>query len=472
MTIKSPAGKVYDVAADFSTRSNPNGPWSYGWLAPGPKPDPATFALYTASLDQPAKPIGSMSNPGSEQWEDVLADQHPYQQSPQKLEQIRNLRDCSPDRPVFISEYGLCSAIDLVRQVRHYEQIGQPDSLDARYYRDLLDKFMVDWQRFRMADTFGSPEEYFRQCVAKMAALRLQGLNAIRAESAVRGPQHDRHLRPRLLRRGHYGLRVPRAETRRHRRPVRRLCPAAAVPVRRAGQRLSRHEGAAGRRAGQRRRPAAGQYPVRLLVVGPDGRRLFEKTVTVTVADPRSNPPLAAPILHERIAVDGPSGRYRFLAAFEKGGAAAGGNVEFYVADPADMPKVETEIVRWGDDAGLDRWLAEHGIKTRPFAADRQDAREVILVGQQPAGGDAAWRSLARHIARGSTAVFLCPAVFAKANNPVGWTPLVNKGQLVNVGDWLYPHDPWTKKHPIFDGLPCGNLMDYVFYREVISGER
>ncbi len=159
--------------------------------------------------------------------------------------------------------------------------------------------------------------------------------------------------------------------------------------------------------------------------------------------------------------------------AFQKGGAAAGGNVEFYVADPADMPKVETEIVRWGDDAGLDKWLAEHGIKTRPFAADGQNAREVILVGQRPAGGDAAaWRSLAQHIARGSTAVFLCPSVFAKKDNPVGWVPLVNKGQLNTAGDWLYPHDPWTKKHPIFDGLPCGNLMDYIFYRELISNDR
>jgi hypothetical protein len=473
MTIKSPTGKVYDVAADFSTQSNPNGPWSYGWLASGPKPDPATFALYTASLDQPVKPVGSISNPGSAQWEDVLADLHPYQQSPQKLEQIRNLRDCSPKQPVFISEYGLCSAIDLVRQVRHYEQIGQPDSLDARYYRDLLDKFMVDWQRLRMADTFGSPEEYFRQCVAKMAALRVQGLNAIRANPRCVG-----HSMTGTYDHGFSGEGITASEFRELKpgatdalfdgfAPLRLCLFVEPVNVYR-GTNVQLDAVLANEDA-----LLPGKYPVRLLVVAPDGRRLFEKTVTVKVADPRSNPPLATPILHEQIAVDGPSGQYRFLAAFERGGAATGGNVEFYVADPAGMPKGETEIVRWGDDAGLDRWLAERGIKTRPFAADRQDAREVILVGQQPAAGDAAaWRGLARHIARGSTAVFLCPAVFAKGNNPVGWAPLANKGQFVSVGDWLYPHDPWTKKHPIFDGLPCGNLMDYVFYREVISGER
>ncbi len=473
LKIKSPEGKVYDVAADFSTRSNPNGPWSYGWLAPGPKPDPATFALYTASVDQPAKPVGSISNPDSREWEDVLADQHPYQQSPQKLEQIRSLRECSPKQPVFISEYGLCSAIDLVRQVRHYEQIGHPNSLDARFYRDLLDKFLVDWQRFQMADTFGSPEEYFRQCVAKMPALRLQGLNAIRANPRCVG-----HSITGTYDHGFSGEGATASEFRDLKPgatdalfdgfyPLRLCLFVEPVNVYR-GTKVQLKAVLANEDA-----MPPGKYPVRLRVVGPDGRRVLEKTVTVKIADPRSNPPLAASIFGEEIAVDGPSGQYRFLAAFEKGGAAAGGNVEFYAADPADMPKVETEIVRWGDDAGLDRWLAEHGIKTRPFAADRQDAREVILVGQQPAGGEAAaWRSLAQQVARGSTAVFLCPAVFAKANNPVAWAPLVNKGQLVNAGDWLYPHDSWTKKHPIFDGLPCGNLMDYIFYREVISGER
>jgi hypothetical protein len=28
--------------------------------------------------------------------------------------------------------------------------------------------------------------------------------------------------------------------------------------------------------------------------------------------------------------------------------------------------------------------------------------------------------------------------------------------------------DEWAKRHPIFDGLPSGGLMDYTFYREII----
>jgi hypothetical protein len=475
LTIKSPQGKVYNVASDFSTQSNPNGPWSYGWLAAGPKPDPATFTLYTSSVGQPAKSVGSLSNPDSREWEDVLADQHPYQPSPQKLEQIRNLRDCSPGQPVFISEYGLCSAIDLARQVRHYEQIGHPDSVDAQVYRGLFNQFMVDWQRLKMADTFANPEDYFRQCVAKMAALRLQGLNAIRANPRCVG-----HSVTGTYDHGFSGEGATASEFRDLKPgatdalfdgfyPLRFCLFVEPVNVYR-GTKVQLKAVLANEDV-----MLPGKYPVRLQLVGPGGLSALDKTVTVRINDPKTGrePPLAIPVFDGEVAVDGPSGTYRFLAAFQRGGAAAGGSVEFYVADPADMPKVETEIVRWGDDAGLDKWLAEHGIKTRLFAADGQSAREVILVGQQPVRGDAAaWRALLQHVARGSTVVFLSSEVFKKNDNLVGWVPLAHKGTLVIAGDWLYPHDSWTKHHPIFDGLPSGGMMDYTFYREVISDRR
>jgi hypothetical protein len=58
--------------------------------------------------------------------------------------------------------------------------------------------------------------------------------------------------------------------------------------------------------------------------------------------------------------------------------------------------------------------------------------------------------------------------VFAEENQPTRWVPVCNKGGLV-AGSDLYIRDEWTKKHPIFDGLPCGGLMDYTFYREIIG---
>ena len=133
------------------------------------------------------------------------------------------------------------------------------------------------------------------------------------------------------------------------------------------------------------------------------------------------------------------------------------------------MPKVETEVVLWGDDADLAKWLSAHGVKTRPFTPGAQNSREVILVGDRPAAGGAeAYRELARHIARGSNAVFLClDPVFRKGDNPTYWLPMVNKGAQVGLPLWVYHKDDWAKNHPIFDGMPAGCILDHTFYREM-----
>jgi len=75
---------------------------------------------------------------------------------------------------------------------------------------------------------------------------------------------------------------------------------------------------------------------------------------------------------------------------------------------------------------------------------------------------------LARRVARGCTAIFLSPDILAKGDQPTGWLPLANKGALATMRNWVYLKDEWTKRHPVFDGLPAGGLMDYTFYREII----
>ena len=40
---------------------------------------------------------------------------------------------------------------------------------------------------------------------------------------------------------------------------------------------------------------------------------------------------------------------------------------------------------------------------------------------------------------------------------------------MSNIARWLYHSDEWARRHPIFDGLPAGGLMDYGPYRELIG---
>jgi len=216
----------------------------------------------------------------------------------------------------------------------------------------------------------------------------------------------------------------------------------------------------------------AGEYPVRLQVVGPGMVRLLSKTVSVLVPETtaEAEPPLAIPFFDEEIALDGPTGHYRFLATMERGGAPTGGEATCYVSDPAEMPAVESEVVLWGEEPELASWLRDHQVRCRNYSDEAPAGREVILVGRTPpAPGDAAaWQDLARRIARGATAVFLCPEVFRKGDDPAGWLPLQARGTVKPIAGWLYLKDEWAKAHPVFDGLPAGGLMDYTYYREII----
>jgi len=473
-SIKSEGGQTFDPAKDYSTKENPNGPWSFGYLKAGDKPDVASFSLYKNGKVEGAKSsreIGSLSNPGSAVWEDVMADAHPYQSLPYGARVIHTLRNIGANgNPLFVSEGGMGSAVDLARMARHFEQWGKTYTDDAAYYRDKLDKFTADWDRWNLGDTFANPEDYFRQCLAWMADLRKLEVNALRSNPniigySLTGTQDQglsgeglttlfRELKPGTIDAVFDAW-----------YPLRWCLFVEPVQVYR-GQKARIEAILANEDALN-----PGDYPVRLQVVGPNNESVFDRKMTITIPDPKGKPEprFTLPVLNEEVVIGGPSGKYRFLAIFEKGAAAAGGCIEFYVADRAEMPKVETEVTLWGDDPELAKWLDTNGIKTRAFTPGVQTARELILVGRKPAAGEAeAFRELAKHIARGSQVVFLCPEVFQKDNDLTRWLPLAKKGGRNNLNLWLYHKDDWLKRHPIFDGLPAGCIMEHNFYRELI----
>ena len=372
---------------------------------------------------------------------------------------------------MFLSEYGIGSAMDLMHIVKHYEQLGKTEVEDAQLYRQWRDQFLADYKRYRMEDTFPRPEDFFAASLERMGAQRLLGLNAIRSNPNVIGHSITGTLDQGMTAEGLWTT-------------FRELKPGTTDAVfdgwaplrwclfvepvnvyRKTPVRLEAvlaNEDAL----------APGKYPAHLMVVGPTWARVWEKNVSVVIPERRSDsePPMVMPVVAEDVVIDGPSGKYRFLATFERGAAAAGGTAEFYVTDPADMPPVETEVVVWGEDPDLVKWLTGHGIRTRPFAAAPADARQVILVSGKPspAPDAAAFAELSRRVSRGSTAVFLTPDALAKGDQRTGWLPLANKGTIAGLPSWLYHKEEWCKRHPIFDGLPAGGLMDYAVYREII----
>ncbi len=440
-----------------------------GNAAPGPKPDASTFTRFAHGAA--ARSVGTLSNPGSVAWNDLLDDQHPYRRVPHTADIIRELRTLSGDgKPLFISEYGVGSAIDLRRVVGWYEQLGKADSEDGQFYRIQRDRFLDDWRRWQMADTFDRPEDYFEACLAKMADQRLQGFNAIRSNPNCVGYSLTgtvdqgmtgegltttfREFKPGTFEALHDGM-----------APLRWCLFAEPVNVyRKTRVRLEAvlaNEDVL----------SPGEYPIHVQVVGPGPTCVFEQHLNLTVPQPSANLESSWVIPVFAGAVDRRTCRTVSLAGHLRAGAAAAGRAAvFYVDDATQMPPVDGEVVLWGEDAPLQQWLVEHGIRVRPFRADPPAEREVILVSRAPQapGGAAEFGELARRVARGATAVCLCPEVFRRGDDPVGWLPLPQKGNLATMRSWVYLKDEWAKRHPIFAGLPAGGLMDLTFYRDLI----
>ncbi len=416
--------------------------------------------------------IGSISNPGSQVWEDILSDQHPYQRVPHTAQVIRTLRTLSGNgKPVWLSEYGIGSAIDLLRTCRWYEQAGKTEVEDARLYQTWRDSYLADWQRYRLGEVFDRPEDFFTQSLARMAGQRLLGINAIRSNTNVIGHSLTGTLDQGMTAEGVWTT-------------FRELKPGATdalfdawAPLRWClfvepmniyrNSRVKLEAILANEDV-----LAAGDYPVRLQVVGPNLTRVFEKRITVKIAGPGSQPepPMVQPVFAEDVMIDGPPGTYRFLATLEKGAAACGEAVNFNVdVAPEEMPQVDNEIVLMSPDAGLAKWLTEHGIRNRPYTPGQPVACEVILAAGKPTTEAATmFRDLAQRIACGSTVIFLTTDTYAKGNQSTGWLPLKAKGSVTGIARWLYHSDEWAKRHPIFDGLQAGGLMDYGYYRELI----
>ncbi len=468
--VKSASGRTWDAQKDFAVEQNPNGAWSYGALKPADLPATAAFARFPLGLTE--REIGSISNPGSTAWEDILSDQHPYQRVPHTAQVIRTLRTLGGNgKPVWLSEYGIGSAIDLLRVCRWYEQAGKTEVEDARLYQSWRDQYLADWQRYRLGEVFDRPEDFFAQSLARMGGQRLLGINAIRANPNVIGHSLTGTLDQGMTAEGVWTT-------------FRELKPGAtdalfdawaplrwclfAEPVNVYRKSPVKIEAVLANEDVL----APGEYPVRLQVVGPNLARVFEKRIRVKIADPRGKPepPMVLPVFSEDVVIDGPPGTYRFLATFEKGAAACGEEVSFFVdVAPEDMPKVDAEIVLMSHDGALAKWLEERGIKHRAYAPGQPDAREVILASGKPTADPAlVFKDLAQRIARGSTVVFLTTDTYARERQSTGWLPLKTKGSVSGIARWLYHSDEWAKRHPIFEGLQAGGLMDYSYYRELI----
>lgn len=442
-------GTVYDAVAGFSPERNPHGPWSYGWRAAGAR-DAEAFTPFARCDERRKAFTGMLSNPDLPEWQNAVSDHHIYLRTPHRAREIAVLRTVAGgELPLHLSEYGIGSGVDFLRLLRHYERIG---ATRCRLFRTELEPmaaaFLGDWQRWRLDEAFAGPADFFRKSLGRMAGQRKLGLNALRSN-----PLLVAHSLTSVQDALHVGEGVLTA----FREPKPGAFDAIAdgfAPLRWClfAEPAHIYSGAKVRLeavlANEDQLPP-GTYPVLLRVAGPDNRIVMDERVEVNIAalKPGREPPFAVPVFARDITIDGPTGQYRLLAEFEKGAAAAGEEIAFYVMNRADMPAVGCPVTLWSDDPELAGWLTEHGIALRGFNPREAGPGDVILISNAPAGGstEARWREIESAIAAGATAVFLDPGVFARDGEPLGWLPLATKGVCECDTPELYVKDEWPR---------------------------
>jgi len=429
--------------------------------------------------------VGSISNTGSHTWDYLLGaeaagvpdsecgsiyqkyfgqgDVHNYPDIPMKPDAVHELRTMAKaTNPVFLSEHANGSQMNVLRLIRSFEQAGaRTDLEDYCLYKHWAEQYLADWKRFGMDEVFSRPEDFLLASQRQQSELRLASLNVIRSN-------------PKIC--GYSGCGRPDTMFRELKPDAMQTMMDGWAPLRWCLFVESSHGYSSGKFKleavlANEDVLAGGEYPVRFRICGKSGT-IWDKTTIVRVpgAQEGNEPPLAFPAFSEEVKLDAPSGQYWFTASLEKESSPSGDRVRFFVTDKADLPSYDSEVVVFGDDKRLERFLQDNRIPCRRFGDVPADQRHVILVGAcaNPKDDPADWEKLLECIARGSVAVFLTPNVFACGGKPLARIPLVNKGSLITLRTWAYCRDDFAKDHPIFDGLPRRSPLDPVFYRELI----
>lgn len=387
--------------------------------------------------------VGSLANPGSAEWEclwglegttekareaavnisgnfEGAGDIHMYPRLPQSPAVNHFMRTTGKDsKPVFLSEYGIGSLCNAIRELRYFEQAGMsPDPAYAASYRRMEQSLLADWKRFGMAGVYPFPEDMLIDSQRLHCRQRLLGFDLIRSNpkfcgfsltSMLDGPVGGegtwsfwRELKPGIVDALSDGW-----------APVR-WCLFVEPSHVYAGRKFKLEAVLANEDI-----LPPGEYPVTLRITGKAGI-VWEKRLMARIPAPANGQEglLAVSVYDGTATLDVPTGEYEFAASMERGGAPAGGRLKFHVTRQERLPNPECAVTLFGMDKRIEAWLTDRGVRCRPFDSSGSSARrEVIVVGtdKSPRQDVAAWRALAKRMARGSTVVFTSPESFRRA---------------------------------------------------------
>jgi hypothetical protein len=435
--------------------------------------------------------IGSACNPGSHEWEPTWGkeaagaghvamkypsgigsgDFHFYPLVPQTPEVNQMMRTLGHDsKPIFLSEYGIGSMMDVIHEARMYEQAGvRADAEDYVLMRSMADRLIADWERFGMDAAYPFAETLLQVSQKKMARHRLLGFNLIRSNPKFCGFNLTGMLDHGMTGEGVWRFwrdwKPGAFDAMRDGWAPVRWCLFVEPTHTYLGRPITLEAVMANEDVLQ-----PDDYPAQFRVWGPSGVSWNRRsTIHIPTVAAGQDGELAVPVLKEEVVLQGSAGPYRFVPYLQHRISPPDASWEFHLSDPASLPHLSASVTTSGVPDVLRSWLTSHGVTPARMSGSAPDKREVILVGDVAAQSEsyelqANWRELAARMARGSFVIFLSPRAFRRNKETSAWLPLTNKGRVYEFSDNLYHKECVAKPHPVFEGLQGDGILDFYYY--------
>jgi hypothetical protein len=290
----------WDRAAGIGTVSNPgSADWEHVWgsEAPDGPTVPHSGGRHPADDGRPAYVTGA-------------GDAHFYPTVPHSAETDTFLRTMGTDtKPVYLSEYGIGSLLDIDHIIKRYQQSPTaPAPDDLRIFQGMLDPYLADWERYGLARVFPFPRDLLRESQRLHSRWRLAGLNLIRSNPSLAGYNVTGMLDHGYTGEGLWTL------WREWKPGIVDALEDGFSPLRWCLFLSSRHvyggsEFTVEAVLANEDVLGPGDYPARLRIVGPAGP-VWERSITVGIPAPAqgTDGPLAVPVFKDVVKLTGPAG--------------------------------------------------------------------------------------------------------------------------------------------------------------------
>lgn len=472
--------------------------------------DETRLILYSSGRFDCDSRVGSVSNPFSREWEclwngeskengkiekwnpylgplvDNIGDIHLYPRVPIDVrnENIIRTLGVDNDRPVFVSEFGIGSLFNATETILRYKMRGtNPDTPDMRMVQHMHDQYEDAFYRYGLDEYYAFPVDLLRESEKLHCRQRSYYFDMLRSDPKMAGLSITGLLDHSICGEGLWTI------TREFKPGIAETLERGFAPLRwclfvhRTHAYTKRPFVIEGVLANEDVLKVGQTYPIGVAIKGDQGvvwRKSFDIKITEDMVKD-----VAFPVFKEEIVLDVPEGKYELHAEILDHATATDGNLNFYLSDGEIAKTNVEEIFTAGLPEAAEDFLRAQGVTLRPMT--EANGKCLILVGLLPEEErEAAWKFLDQAVKNGARAIIAARDTMSnRVENPetgkmetrsTWWLPIEDKPlfpippEKRESDDWLYHREYIAMQHPYFENLPCGKIMDWDYYLNIVSG--